>query len=63
MTSCLIQYIAKTHVGQGAKNYKSSKEKEEKEKFLLIKRRKEMQGAFPNPKLLASHTITRPQQP
>jgi hypothetical protein len=39
---------------------KDSKEEGEEEKFFMIKRRKEMQRAFPNLELLASHTIPRP---
>jgi hypothetical protein len=39
---------------------KDSKEKDGKEKPMMIKRRKQMQLTFPNPKFLASHTIPRP---
>jgi hypothetical protein len=39
---------------------KDSKEKDGKEKPMMIKRRKQMQLTLPNPKILASHTIQRP---
>jgi len=42
---------------------KDSKEEEKKEILLMIKRRKQMQIALPIPKVLAFHTIPRPQQP
>jgi hypothetical protein len=41
---------------------KDSKEEEKKEKLLMIKRRKQMQGAFPNLEVLTPHIIPRPQQ-
>jgi hypothetical protein len=38
-----------------------SKEEEEEERPLMIKRWKQMRGAILNPEVLASHTIPRPQ--
>jgi hypothetical protein len=39
---------------------KDLEEKDEKEKPMMIKRRRQMRLALPNPKVMASHTIPRP---
>jgi hypothetical protein len=41
-------------------NVKDLEEKDEKEKPMMIKRRKQMRLTLPNPKVITSHTIPRP---
>jgi hypothetical protein len=45
------------------KPIKDAKEEEEEERPLMIKRKKQMRKIIIIPKVVASHTIPRPQQP